>query len=347
MKTFRKTLSLLLTLIICFGTFSFASGASEIKTEGAWTYMVENGNATIYFCDNSITGDVTIPSKLGGYKVTTIGEGTFNNRDSITSVTVPDCVTTIGKDAFKASTLTSVKLGKGVTSIGASAFAFCTKLKSLTIPNNVKTIGDSAFSGCTSLTKLTIGSGVTTMGINVFRDCINLKELTVSEGIKTIGNGAFFDCDSLTSVSLPDSVTDIADYAFTGCNELIAVTFGKNLKTIGFSAFSGCSKLTDIYFKGTTNQWNAVTIGNSNTALSGAKVHIMGDPIIPIIPGTPSNPDTPENPDGSDDSNPSGCDCKCHSKGLKKFLFKIILFFQKIFRKNQSCSCGALHYIIL
>ena len=353
MKTIKKTVSLLLALIICLGSVPMTTLASDdLVTEGAWTCQIENGSAVIYFADDTISGDVTIPSVVGGYKVTAIGRRAFKDVNNISSVTIPDSVTVIREDAFRSSSVTKINFGKNVSEIGNYAFAFCENLTSVTIPDSVKTIGDFAFTYCIGLTKLTIGKGVRSIGSNAFNSCTSLKDLTIKEGTTTIGNNAFSFCYELTSVALPDSVTDIDGHAFRGCNKLMAVTFGENLKTIGYSAFSGCDALTDVYFKGTTKQWQAVSIGSGNAKLTDAKSHILGDPIIPIIPGkpdTPSNPGTPDNPGSSDNgnNNPTACDCKCHSKGFKKFIFKLVLFFQKIFRKNQSCSCGALHYIIL
>ena len=353
MKTFRKTLSLLLALIMCLGTLSFAASASGPYFDGAWTYMVENGTAIIYACDASVSGDVTIPSTLGGYKVTAIGKKAFNNRDTFKSVTIPDSVTTIGDEAFKSSSLTSIKIGKGVKTIGAYAFSFCTKLTSVSIPDNVTSIGDYAFYNCTSLTKVTMGKGITAIPNYAFNTCTSLKDVTIGTNVKTIGASAFSNCYSLTSITTPDGLTTIDGSAFRSCNGLIAVTFGEDLKTIGYGAFAGCAKLTDVYFKGKTAEWNSVNISNGNDNLTQANMHILGDPIIPIIPSNPSNPsnpdtpDNPSNPDTPSDDTQVECDCKCHSKGIKKFLFKIMLFFQKIFRKNQSCACGALHYVIL
>lgn len=353
MKTFRKTLSLLLALIMCLGTVSFAAGASDIKYDGAWTYIVENGTASIYFCDNTITGDVTIPSTLGGYKVTAIGDKAFNNRDTFKSVTIPDSVTTIGDEAFKSNSLTSIKIGKGVKTIGNNAFSFCTKLTSISIPDNVTAIGEYAFYNCTGLTKVTMGKGITAIPNYAFNTCTSLKDVTIGTNVKSIGSSAFSSCYSLTSIATPDKLTTIDSSAFRSCNGLIAVTFGEDLESIGYGAFAGCAKLTDVYFKGKTAEWNSVNIGNGNDNLTQANIHILGDPVIPIIPSnpsTPSNPDTPDNPSNPDtpgDDSQVECDCKCHSKGIKKFLFKIMLFFQKIFRKNQSCACGTLHYVIL
>ena len=354
MKTFRKTLSLLLTLIMCFGTVSIAVYAAETKYDGAWTYKVENGTATIIFCDNTIVGDVTIPSTLGGYKVTAISKGTFNNRKEFTNVTIPDSITSIGDEAFKGSSLTSVKFGKSVKTIGAKAFDSCSNLTSVSIPDNITSIGEGAFNSCTSLTKVTIGKGITAIAKNTFSSCKNLSNLTIGSNVTTIGDSAFAYCYGLTSVTLPDSVTTLANYAFKSCSELATITFGEDIKSIGYGAFINCTKLTDVYFEGKTNEWNAVSISSGNDNLTKANIHILGDPIIPIIPSnpsTPSDPETPDNPSNpdapGDDNNQVECDCKCHSKGIKKLIFKFVLFFQKILRKNQSCACGNLHYVIL
>ena len=123
-------------------------------TEGQWTYIVENGGATI--TASTATGAVTIPSSLGTNAVKKVGGGYppmfgFSN-NSVTSVIIPNSVTSIGRYAFTYNTsLTSVTIGNSVTSIGVWAFYGCTSLTSVTIPDSVTSIGDSAFNGCTSL----------------------------------------------------------------------------------------------------------------------------------------------------------------------------------------------------
>ena len=107
---------------------AFQSAVGQV-TSGPWTYFVENGGATI--TDSTATGAVTIPSVLGGYAVKKVGSNfapIFGNT-SVTSVVIPN----------------------SVTSIGQYAFTYCTSLTSVTIPNSVTSIGDSAFNGCTSL----------------------------------------------------------------------------------------------------------------------------------------------------------------------------------------------------
>jgi len=84
--------------------------------------------------------------------VTTISDWAFSCGD-MTSVTIPDSVTTIGHEAFSyCYSLTSVSIGNGVTAIGVNAFLYCNSLTSVTIPDSVTTIRERAFDGCTSLT---------------------------------------------------------------------------------------------------------------------------------------------------------------------------------------------------
>ena len=114
-----------------------------------------------YYCGSSTSSTTYdtyyIPSSLRKVTVTggNILYGAFSNCSSLTSVTIPNSVTSIGSDAFKGcSSLTSVTIPNSVTSIGTSAFSNCSSLTSVTIPDGVTSIGDGAFSGCTELTQL-------------------------------------------------------------------------------------------------------------------------------------------------------------------------------------------------
>jgi hypothetical protein len=156
--------------------------------------------------------------------VTAIGDRAFMGSpdvdmyNNITSVTVPNSVTTIGYAAFAYwGRLSSVTLGNMLTTIGEFAFYSCHDLTSITIPNSVKTIRRAAFDYCSGLTSVTIGNSV-----------------------ETIGEYAFFSC-GLTSVTIPGSVTKIEGQAFGYCTGLTVVV---NLRYIpqnigGNSVFNG------------------------------------------------------------------------------------------------------------
>lgn len=100
-------------------------------------------------------------------------------------------VTSIGQLAFSGCTgLTSIKIPNSVTSINGSAFAR-TGLTSVAIPNSVTTIGDHAFSGCSGLTSVTIPNSVTTIDEYAFYNCRDLKTAIIGENVISIANGVF------------------------------------------------------------------------------------------------------------------------------------------------------------
>lgn len=140
-------------------------------------------------------GKAGIPSSLKMVTITggeNIPNSAFYNCTSLTNISIPSTVTSIGSDAFRECTgLTNFVIPNGVTSIESSTFAGCTGLSSITIPNSVTSIWTCAFEGCVSLTNISIPSSVT-----------------------SIWKEAFAGCTGLTSIEIPSSVTTIGDYAF-------------------------------------------------------------------------------------------------------------------------------------
>ncbi len=158
----------------------------------------------------------------------------FYNCTSLTSITIPDSVTSIGNSAFNSCTsLTSITIPDSVTRIGKYAFYDCSSLTSITIPDSVTSIGESVFSFCSSLTSITIPDSVTSIGNSAFYGCSSLTSLTIPNSVTSIGYAAFYDCSSLTSITIPDSVTSIVESAFEDCT---------NLKTISLSCKSSLKK---------------------------------------------------------------------------------------------------------
>ena len=108
----------------------------------------------------------------------TIASYAFSSCTSLTSITIPDSVTSIGNYAFyNCTSLTSVTIPNSVTSIGYSAFDNCTSLTSVTIPDSVTNIGNFMFCGCTSLTSVTIPNSVTSIGHSAFYNCTSLSDV--------------------------------------------------------------------------------------------------------------------------------------------------------------------------
>jgi hypothetical protein len=272
---------------------TFPSSDFELSKEGVITKYTGGG------------GNIVIPAAMWGDPVKAIkaiGTGAFEKK-GITSITIPNSVTSIGDGAFYGCrSLTSVTIPSNVTSIGNIAFEGCTSLASITvnaantvfssengvlfnkakttilfypeghsgtsyvIPSSVASIGDGAFYGCRSLTSVTIPGSVTTIGKSAFWSCTGLASVTMQNGVTTIGGHAFYYCRSLTSVTIPGSVTTIGESAFNHCRSLTSVTIPGSVTTIGGSAFSDCTSLASVIFETGSN----IASGNfGNNAFPG------------------------------------------------------------------------------
>lgn len=213
----KKLLSALLIL------FSFIAMADSVVRDGiVWTYTVVSGKARIDDVGTAISGDLTIPTRLGGYNVNVIGANAFKDCSSLTSVMIPEGVTEIGSSAFNGCTgLTSVTIPSSVTSIGSSAFRGCYAIRELTmLPTEYDTISSDCFESL-GLNKLT--AAYVPRGIN-----ITTGALIIPEGTTRIPDYAFKTVDGFTSVIIPEGVTSIGGEAFADCNSLKSVTFPSN-----------------------------------------------------------------------------------------------------------------------
>ena len=261
----KKVLSVFLVVVLIVTALpltNFSLRASA-ETDGYYTYEVDNGEATVTRVSSYISGDITIPSTLGGYPVTSIADYAFDECSSLTSVTIGNSVTSIGDAAFYyCSSLTSVTIPNSVTSIGAGAFGGCNSLTSITIPfvgHSKDSISDSHFgyifgassydynssSVPKSLNTVKITGG-TSIGYRAFSDCSSLTSVTIPNSVTSIGYEAFCGCDGLTSVTIPNSVTSIGGYAFNNCSSLTSVTIPNSVTGIGNVAFAYCDSLIAI-----------------------------------------------------------------------------------------------------
>ncbi len=118
--------------------------------------------------------------------------------------------------------------------------------------------------------KVEITSGVTNIDDSTFSDCVNLKNVVISEDVTEIGDFAFKDCHNLTSILIPNGVLKIGYGAFESCSGLANVTIPKSLMEIGSYAFDECDNLSNVYYSGTENDWNKISIGSNNYCLISA-----------------------------------------------------------------------------
>ena len=217
-----------------------------------------------------------------------IGDDAFNNYRSLTSVTIPEGVTSIGMGAFWECGLTSINIPNSVTEIGECAFYYCTSLKSVTIPDSVNSIGDYAFKNCSSLTNVTIGSGVTSIGDRAFYGCTSMQyyDFSTHESVPTLANtNAFSSIPSTCKIIVPDALYDewiAATNWSTYASYIIKKSDWRTEAPDGVSIqhINGKFYTTDAWVaKGFSNDdANGVAVKNEQCGFVIAKTYFLGAP---------------------------------------------------------------------
>ena len=228
---------------------------------------------------NAETKLATVIAKSSGYY-----SGEIVIPESVEHEGTAYSVTSIGAWAFHGSALTSVTIPNSVTSIGYRAFSASYGLTSVTIPNSVTSIGDNAFAWCSGLTSVTIGNSVTSIGENAFNDCDGLTSVTIPNSVKSIGGYAFYDCSGLTSVTIPNSVKSIGESAFRACTGLTSVTIGSGVTSIGDDAFYYCNGLTSVHISDIAVWCNIDFSSSSSNPLSHAHhLYMNGEEVKDLV----------------------------------------------------------------
>jgi hypothetical protein len=217
------------------------------NTEGIVYTLAKDGKSYEASGYTGTATEVIVAVEYKGLPVHSIAREAFEKCTGITSVTIPDSITTIGDSAFCGCTaLTAISLPNSVTTLDPFSFCGCTALTSAVLPASLTTTGEGTFKGCTSLVNVTIPSSVTMIAESCFSDCSGLKSITIPNSVRTIELGAFGSCTGLLSITLPDSVITLANSAFDGCTALTSVKTSSALTSIGSYAFSYCKSLQSI-----------------------------------------------------------------------------------------------------
>jgi hypothetical protein len=211
----------------------------------------EKGNGIVIKKYKGLAIVVNIPATIEGFPVTEIRgiaadtyeyyetvyyDGVFQENKEITSVTIPDSVTSIGEGDSRTR----------------GAFAGCTSLKSVTLPRNLKTIPSYMFADCRSLETITLPAGLEQIGEGAFANTA-LKSIALPDRITGIGNGAFSGT-GLSSVVLPKNLQRLGSYSdyysrngvFYDCTSLESVTFQSRRLSVAVDAFWNCPSLTTL-----------------------------------------------------------------------------------------------------
>lgn len=271
----------------------------------AFAHMRNNTNLTIPSTIKTIS-DYAFMSSSGltdivlNFGIESIGSWAFGGCTSLKKVEIPNSVTYLGKNAFygcsslhaidisdgiytiedqmfvNCVSLTEVSLPKNLTSIKWAAFSSCSSLVELDLPDGLTSIGSEAFQYCSSLKKIQIPNEVTGIGDYAFRKCYSLTSINIPENVKNITREMFYRCSSLEAITIPSNITSFRSYAFYWCEKLKTITIPNTLTSIGDWTFYGTG-LTDVYYLGTKEEWNKISIGDCNYGLRDATIHFLGD----------------------------------------------------------------------
>ncbi len=233
-----------------------AFAATEIVDGIEWTYSdrwssgatIESGRGYGHPAIASDTsGSISIPDRLGGLPVTGIGLYAFHGCSGLTSISIPDSVTSIEWSAFEdCSGLTSITIPDTVTYVGVQVFTGCSGLTSISIGRGVRVITRHMFSRCSGLMSITIPDNVTVVEECAFQQCTNLTSVSMPDNVTAIGRRLFYGCSNLTSFAIPSCATNIGVQAFDGCSRLTSITIPDGVTSIGESAFQNCSSLESV-----------------------------------------------------------------------------------------------------
>lgn len=186
---------------------SSTAASSKPEETTPWKYQRSGSSITITGYDGALAGDVTIPSKIGEYTVTAIGNNAFDGNEKITSVTLPGTVKEVRQYTFRG----------------------CKNLKKITLQEGVESIGYYAFAGCTNLTEVNLPTTLNYIENLAFRSCVNLEQIVIPENAKgqetKIQHCAFEFCSKLKKVYFPKTLKTLYD-PFTGDTSVDYIYYG-------------------------------------------------------------------------------------------------------------------------
>ena len=232
-------------LIILFLSTSMYAG--YFQSGDLWYYYSSSSSTTVTVAKDQASNyyagltDVTIPETVEDngktYSVSGISNEAFAYCSSLTSVTIPNSVTSIGSSTFyNCSSLTSVTIPNSVISIGSHTFYNCSSLASVTIPNSVTSIGSSTFYNCSSLTSVTIPNSMTSIGYEAFYNCSSLTSVTWNA--KACADFSSAPFSALTSITFAEDVEHIPAYLCNVTNKIPTISLPNSVKSIGSKAFN-------------------------------------------------------------------------------------------------------------
>ena len=222
---------------------------------------------SLYCINSSLTWSDTFAGPITEYSVSEENDylsvdqnGILYNKDKSVLLSVP-----------RASSLKEYRVPKSVVEISTGAFNCVSALNTIICHDEITKIGKSAFNH-SGITSFSFPKGVTTVPKRVFYGCAVLKEVFLHDSISLIEEEAFWYCEMLDSIEIPNSVSSIADRAFY-VSSIKNIVIPSSITVINNSVFGGCENLTDVYYAGTADEWDSLTVADGNEYLLNATIH--------------------------------------------------------------------------
>lgn len=233
---------------------------------------VEISAGVTYISERAFSGCSNLKNVIIPSTITSMGEYAFGSSSNIENVYIRDLKSYLGIDLSEYAyqilpncpnlylnneLLTEVVVPEGINKIPNYVFYENKNIKSVKIPEGVTSIGNYAFSGCDNLNNIHINDLKSYLSINfegsdslphvpnLYLNDVLLTDVIIPNDIKKIADGVFYKNKNITSVTIPDGVT-----------------------SIGASAFYNCKNLKNVHYNGTEEQWNAISMGSSNSYLT-------------------------------------------------------------------------------
>ena len=240
-------ITMLLSIIVVVPITVNASEDDEL-TYGDFQYKIEDDNSCTITDYDGMASSLSIPSAINGHTVKQIDTGALSDNRIITSVTIPNGVTTIGFSAFNGCIkLEKIKFSSNLDTVCENAFNNTKWFNNQS--NGLVYVGKVAYKYKGDMprnTKITVKSDTVSISESAFKDCANLTAILIPSSVKHIDKYAFYNCQGLTKLNFNDGIERIENYAFGSCEKLTSVNFSETLKSIGAFAFVECKKLSEI-----------------------------------------------------------------------------------------------------
>ncbi len=269
-------------------------GASCFESSGIEKLIVSYGVEEIWgdaFLNCEKLKEVVLPDSIigmGGYvfsnctslekinwpaRLNYIPAGTFALSTGLKEFIIPSTVRRIETCAFGWSGLENIVIPKTVTYVGVGAFSGIITLKEVTINASFDILEEETFGWCRNLETVTINGDIETISASAFEECNALKTVNINSDVNQIEEYAFAYCWVLEEIELPESITKICEGTFRGDGMLRKIYIPGGVTEVEKDAFMNAGSLAYVYFGGTEAQWDAITIGVNNEALSNATIY--------------------------------------------------------------------------